>query len=681
MDLRANLKHLTKKFEDSEKVTRATPDPVAPAEGTTPIVIDVTDGQELTGRHHNTPAPVPSPLPNRKTVDPTGVLGTDIGYGPRSGPPVHPASDGTYTRPTGHFGSGLGGPTLPITPTVRPTPRDTTAENAHAAHMAGPVGCPHCLASMDPPPRPPQITPPVHDHNYDDGTHGRPSSPGLGSPILSPRAHQERVRGVNRFDIELLAHPLYHGRMDGVRALTVEFLANCGYNMIPSYDVVGSLNEIITAHRRITDSWYNASSQTSGPQIDRILLKSFKLFPQLETLGTEDVVNFYDRFHELSIPHLMALMPFNSIALKHGYEGLFIPGLGTRRYATCRRALIDFLPRLIPSTLSSRINATLTAVRCETMNGYDFLWRVLALYVPGFDPVVAIQTPQWNISEDIFHFAQSYLLYFRLQGKLQFHYTDRMRSGIFLRAIQHSDYADTVTTLQSHVNSYREEYDDGYLPPHLRLHSLAESIHQNAQSRLRDIVCPRLRRLNIGASAIQGPLTIQGLPDLPSLNRFGRQDRPGPSPRDRNRDDAGGNGRDRDKRDDGRSRDLRSNNRPRQQRGPTRPDRNRRPFLPDVQCDACKRVGHVAKHCDMLATAICLKCYMKNNLSDSTRHTIEQEWLKRWTDRLGNPDRTPRQVMRAYVKDLDITVAHLDGEMDWDCWDVDAFEDTNMADV
>jgi hypothetical protein len=35
-----------------------------------------------------------------------------------------------------------------------------------------------------------------------------------------------------------------------------------------------------------------------------------------------------------------------------------------------------------------------------------------------------------------------------------------------------------------------------------------------------------------------------------------------------------------------------------------RPDRNRRTFLPDVQCAACKRVGHVAKHCDMLATAI-----------------------------------------------------------------------------
>jgi hypothetical protein len=37
--------------------------------------------------------------------------------------------------------------------------------------------------------------------------------------------------------------------------------------------------------------------------------------------------------------------------------------------------------------------------------------------------------------------------------------------------------------------------------------------------------------------------------------------------------------------------------------------------------------------------------------------------------------------MHTYVEDLDITVAHLDGEMDWDCWDHDTFDDVNVADV
>jgi hypothetical protein len=83
----------------------------------------------------------------------------------------------------------------------------------------------------------------------------------------------------------------------------------------------------------------------------------------------------------------------------------------------------------------------------------------------------------------------------------------------------------------------------------------------------------------------------------------------------------------------------------------------------------------------MLATAICLERYMKHDLTTSTRDSIEKDWLKRWNERLGNPDRTPRQVMRTYVEDLDITVTHLDDEMDWDCWDLDAFEDAEMADV
>ena len=63
---------------------------------------------------------------------------------------------------------------------------------------------------------------------------------------------------------------------------------------------------------------------------------------------------------------------------------------------------------------------------------------------------------------------------------------------MFLRAVQFSEYVDTVTTLQSHVNTFLQEFNDGYLPPHLHLHGLATSIHQNAQARLRDIISPRV---------------------------------------------------------------------------------------------------------------------------------------------------------------------------------------------
>jgi hypothetical protein len=107
-------------------------------------------------------------------------------------------------------------------------------------------------------------------------------------------------------------------------------------------------------------------------------------------------------------------------------------------------------------------------------------------------------------------------------------------------------------------------------------------------------------------------------------------------------------------------------------RGPgrlARPDRNRRPFLPDVQCAACKRVGHVVKHCDMLATAICLERFMKHDMSPAICDWIEKEWLDRWRERLRHPTNTPRQVLRAYVEELDITVAGLDDQMEWDTWE------------
>ena len=71
----------------------------------------------------------------------------------------------------------------------------------------------------------------------------------------------------------------------------------------------------------------------------------------------------------------------------------------------------------------------------------------------------------------------------------------------------------------------------------------------------------------------------------------------------------------------------------------------------------------------MLATAIFLERYMKQGMSAAIRDSIEKEWLDRWKERLGNPTQTPRQVLRAYAEELDITVAGLANAMEWDNWD------------
>jgi hypothetical protein len=59
----------------------------------------------------------------------------------------------------------------------------------------------------------------------------------------------------------------------------------------------------------------------------------------------------------------------------------------------------------------------------------------------------------------------------------------------------------------------------------------------------------------------------------------------------------------------------------------------------------------------------------EHDLSPAVRDSIKQDWLARWKERLGNPTTTPQQVMRTYVEELDITVAHLDNKMDWTVWD------------
>ena len=334
-------------------------------------------------------------------------------------------------------------------------------------------------------------------------------------PIASPRHKDRDCRArelkASRSDITALATVPYHCGFDsGVDTLTSAILADVGFGNISSDDVVSCHNEIIDVHRRTIQLWHNVTSHTFGPQVHRILQKSLPLFPKLESTGTAEVVEFYDRFQETAADHLIALIPFDAVLLRSGFEGLCVPGLGVSRYARMGKALMDLLPRLIPGSLSPQINAALYSVRYESNNGYDYLWRVLELTVPGFDPIIPIHTPKWADYEDVFQFAQAYLLYFRLQSKLNFHYDDRTRSGIFLRSIQHTDYADTVTTLQTQVNTFRE-FDEGYLPSHLRLHGLATSIHENAMNRLRDIATPRIRRTHGLTPNIQ---------DVPAVYRF-----------------------------------------------------------------------------------------------------------------------------------------------------------------
>jgi hypothetical protein len=90
--------------------------------------------------------------------------------------------------------------------------------------------------------------------------------------------------------------------------------------------------------------------------------------------------------------------------------------------------------------------------------------------------------------------------------------------------------------------------------------------------------------------------------------------------------------------------------------------------MPDKQCAVCKRIGHKEVNCNMLALALFVNRYIHHSLLDSERSEIKSKWLAHWKDRLGQPARSPHQVMRSYCDMMEITLATLDLVMDWDCW-------------
>ncbi len=118
------------------------------------------------------------------------------------------------------------------------------------------------------------------------------------------------------------------------------------------------------------------------------------------------------------------------------------------------------------------------------------MWGILALSVPGFDPTLHVAAPIWEDFLDILDFGHAHMLYFCFQAKLGLFLDDRKKSCTFLWAVQHTAYADVVTTLQTHVETF-QDFKEGYLPPHLCLMGLAQCIDKNSQSCVHDIL-PRV---------------------------------------------------------------------------------------------------------------------------------------------------------------------------------------------
>ena len=189
------------------------------------------------------------------------------------------------------------------------------------------------------------------------------------------------------------------------------------------------------------------------------------------------------------------------------------------------------------------------------------------------------------------------------------YYDDRTRNSTFLRAIHQPEYIEAITTLQTHIESY-QDMDMGYLLPSLCMIELANRIDKKAMAWVFQCGIPRANRIfGVADSAddeesttpiIQGSTPAVFRTDVDSRGRkIGRQ---GIS---NNRYSRGTPGSPRNAYNPRNSR-----------RCYARPDHNRRKFDSSIICDACKRRGHPASQCDLLAQAIFLTKYMKHSLTD-----------------------------------------------------------------
>ena len=171
---------------------------------------------------------------------------------------------------------------------------------------------------------------------------------------------------------------------------------------------------------------------------------------------------------------------------------------------------------LLPCLLDTQVSSLINMVCMESGNGYDLLWRVMALLVPGFDPTLQVKIPVWD-DDNIFDFVLSFLLYFHLQAKKGVVQDDRTNSISFLNAITEPAYANAITTLMTCITNYVSGLDDGYFPPNLCIMGLATQLHTNARTRAHAVI-PRVRRtLGMSVEERDHGAIIQGSPRVARL--------------------------------------------------------------------------------------------------------------------------------------------------------------------
>ena len=110
----------------------------------------------------------------------------------------------------------------------------------------------------------------------------------------------------------------------------------------------------------------------------------------------------------------VAIIPFDAIGIDLAATGLCPTGLGAIVQQDMAVGLYtalrcDILPDNCP-----RLDNVVTMIgTTDATNGYDLLWKILALYVPGFKHMVQPEFPDWfDQVQDVFCFAAAAMFFF-----------------------------------------------------------------------------------------------------------------------------------------------------------------------------------------------------------------------------------------------------------------------------
>jgi len=538
----------------------------------------------------------------------------------------------------------------------------------------------------------------------------------VGSPISTPKyttaADAAYEKGVDPLDIQSMADVDYHMGELGKEKLTGQDLRKCGITREMMYECPDA--EVIELHRMIMSKWENWKG-IEGPDETTLKEATAEYLPTLlNVYSKKDTVGWFDELQEKIAPKLIAIMPFDATDSTQGYEALCPPGFGTERYTKMARTLYKIIFDLIPNTADTR--EIKRDVSTETMNGYQALYKILCMGLPGFNEALELKRPHWEAGRDnLEDYYDKWHLHLRLAMKTPNTLNFRNIVFGFLNGIKDTQYLSAISTVKTNISAFQpSEVPRGrnkatYLPPHLRIKSIYKQLKDGAKGNTHPIIPGSSARMNMTRTEeeydemleeefedleLEEEMTEAQINYTRGRRSFNERRSSYPRRYDANRRNNQGNGdrrgrfdreRERRPRDESRSRNYRDESRSRQSeiREPN-PDGGTR-YNENVTCHGCGQKGHIRKDCPIVALALYVETMMKGISPDK-----RDEFIKRWMRKYRiEPEIKPRVQMlkeigvanpETFDWSRDVTDAVQEGidkladEVDWSAWPAESQE-------